>query len=49
MRQLDEARPLVGRREAMAEELLRAVGGLALETRRAMRVTDDDAGRPAGP
>jgi hypothetical protein len=47
--ELDEVRPLVGRLEAMAEELLRAVGGLSLETLRAMRGTGADAGWSAGP
>jgi CheY-like chemotaxis protein len=47
--QLDEARPLVGRLEAMAAELMRAVSGQTLETLRAMIGTAADASRSAGP
>ncbi len=40
--QLEEARPLVGQLETMARELMRAVGGLSLETLRQQTGPADD-------
>ena len=46
---LDEARPLVERLEAMAQELLLLVRGLSLETLRHQVKTDDGPNRAGGP
>src|ERR1700736_5850488 len=40
--QFEEARPLVGQLETMAQELMRAVGGLSLETLRQQTGPADD-------
>jgi CheY-like chemotaxis protein len=47
--QLDEARPLVGRLEAMAQELLRQVDGLSLETLRQQAGIAGDPSQAAAP
>ena len=46
--QLEEARPLVGQLETMAQELIRVVGGLSLETLRQHTETTRDLERTAG-
>ena len=46
---LEEARPLVGQLEAMCQELLRQVDGLALETMRHQAGVAGDLSRTAGP
>jgi CheY-like chemotaxis protein len=46
--QLDESRPLVARLEAMAEELMRLVGGLSLDALRGQTETATESVRPAG-
>jgi len=45
---LDEARPLVGRLEALARELMRQADGLSLETLRRQAEADDEGNRAAG-
>jgi len=48
--QLEEARPLVGQLETMAQELMRAVGGLSLETLRQQQTGPaDDPNRTGSP
>jgi CheY-like chemotaxis protein len=47
--QLEEARPLAGRLEAMAEELLRLADGLSLDVLREPAGTGDGPGPTAGP
>jgi CheY-like chemotaxis protein len=47
--QLEEARPLVARLEAMAGELLRLVGGLSLDALRSQAETAVEPSRTAGP
>jgi two-component system sensor histidine kinase/response regulator len=47
--QLEEARPLVGQLETMAQELLRAVDGLSLDTLRQPPGPADDLNRAASP
>jgi HPt (histidine-containing phosphotransfer) domain-containing protein len=47
--QLEEARPLLGRLEAMAEELLRVVAGLSIEALRQQAGPADDPERAANP
>lgn len=47
--QLDEARPLVARLEAMVEELIRLAGGLSLDALRDQAGTTDSSDRAAGP
>jgi hypothetical protein len=47
--QLEEARPLAARLEAMAEELLQLAGGLSLETLLDQGGGAAEPGRPAGP
>jgi hypothetical protein len=47
--QLQEAWPLVERLEAMAQELMREVDGLSLETLRTLAEAADDPNRTAGP
>jgi HPt (histidine-containing phosphotransfer) domain-containing protein len=46
--QLDESRPLVGRLEAMAEELMRLVSGVTLDALREQAKTAAGTGRTAG-
>jgi CheY-like chemotaxis protein len=46
--QLEEARPLVGQLETMAQELMRIVGGLSLETLRQQTEATRDLERTAG-
>jgi CheY-like chemotaxis protein/HPt (histidine-containing phosphotransfer) domain-containing protein len=46
--QFEEARPLVGQLETMAEELMRVVGGLSLETLRQQAEASGDLKRTAG-
>jgi CheY-like chemotaxis protein len=46
---LDEARPLVSRLETMAQELLRSVGGLSLETLRQQAEAIDERTRAVSP
>jgi CheY-like chemotaxis protein len=46
---LEEARPLVGRLEGMAQELMRLVDGVSLETLRPRARATGDPGRTAGP
>jgi CheY-like chemotaxis protein len=47
--QLEEARPLVGQLELMARELVRAAGGLSLETLRQQTGPAHDSSQPASP
>jgi hypothetical protein len=47
--QLEEARPLVTRLEAMTEDLLRAVDGLSLETLRQQPGPAGESNRATGP
>jgi hypothetical protein len=47
--QLEEARPLLGQLEAMAEELLRAVAGVSLEALRQQAGPGVDSDRTASP
>jgi len=47
--QLEEARPLVGRLETMADELVRLASGLSLETLRQQTGPADDPNRSARP
>jgi len=44
---LEEAGPMVGQLETMAQELLRLAGGLSLETLRHQAETADDANQTA--
>jgi len=46
--QFEEARPLVGQLETMAQELMRVVGGLSLETLRQQTEAAGDLKRTAG-
>jgi two-component system, sensor histidine kinase and response regulator len=47
--QLEEARPLVGQLETMADELVRLAGGVSLETLRHQAETVEDPNRTANP
>jgi HPt (histidine-containing phosphotransfer) domain-containing protein len=47
--QLEESRPLVGRLETMADELVRLASGLSLETLRQQVGAADDHSRTTGP
>jgi len=47
--QLEEARPLVGQLEMMAQELMRLTGGLSLDTLRHQAEATDDPTRTASP
>jgi hypothetical protein len=47
--QLEEARPLVGQLETMADELVRLASGLSLETLRQQTGPADDPNRTASP
>jgi PAS domain S-box-containing protein len=47
--QLEEARPLLGQLETMAQQLMRAVDGLSLEGLRQQAALADDLNRAAGP
>jgi hypothetical protein len=47
--QLEEARPLVGQLETMADELVRLAGSLSLETLRQLTGPAEDPDRTASP
>jgi hypothetical protein len=47
--QLEQARPLVGQLETMADELVRLASGLSLETLRPQTGLADDPNRTARP